>query len=289
MANIRKYLIKPDHDNYQQLLKTYQAVDCSWHLPSTEGDGYSDFEKCRLPNALFFDIDAASAPNAPYPHTLPTADHFINYCHSVGIDKHSQILLYDYQGVICAFRVWYMMREFGFENVYILDGGLSYWSSQGLPLASQSEASKGTSKNHKSEPQTDHDGVGYFCQTEALLGETDLQIIDARAQARFWGEVAEPRPGVRSGHMPGAVNIPYTELFDENGLFKTDDALKELFRDAGVKLEQKITTSCGSGVTASVVAFALHCVGATDVRIYDGSWAEWGSRHELPIIGPASA
>ncbi len=286
MQNIRQHLITPTKKNGAILLNHYQAIDCSWHLPNDTTNGKDSFMHSRLPKARFFDIDLASAPNAPYPHTLPAKDYFLNYCQSLGLSPESPILLYDKGGVICAFRVWYMLREFGFKDVHLLDGGLRFWVDLGLPLETTapkqnqlpSNLQDSQIKTQENDSQHEH-----FCFTAHLLDNPHLQIIDARAEPRFLGQVAEPRPGVRPGHMPGAKNIPYLSLFKDDGCLKNDQALKSLFDQKNIDLSGQITTTCGSGVTASIVAFALECVGAKHVKIYDGSWAEWGARHDLPI------
>jgi thiosulfate/3-mercaptopyruvate sulfurtransferase len=231
----------------------------------------------HIPGALFFDIEELSDHSTPLPHMLPTPEDFSRSMSALGIADTSTIIIYEQEGVFSAPRAWWTLRTFGAQHVHILDGGLRAWTEANLPTES--------GPVHHA-PATFHATLN----TEAVKNLSQLkdkiknqqQILDARSAARFNGTTPEPRPGISSGHMPGATNIPFTELV-EDGRLKPEEKLRELFRAKQVDLQQPITTTCGSGVTAAVIALSLEVIGAPNVSLYDGSWAEYAQQPESII------
>jgi thiosulfate/3-mercaptopyruvate sulfurtransferase len=235
----------------------------------------------HIPGALFFDIEELSDHATPLPHMLPTPEDFSRSMSALGVGDNSTIVIYEQEGVFSAPRAWWTLRTFGAQHVHILDGGLRAWTEAGLPTESgpvqRALASFHATLNHKA--------VKNLSQLQDKI-KNHHQILDARSAARFNGTAPEPRPGLSSGHMPGATNIPFTELV-EDGRLKPAEKLSELFLAKQVDLEQPITTTCGSGVTAAVIALGLEVVGAQNVTLYDGSWTEY-AQHPESIIEKSS-
>lgn len=246
-------------------------IDASWHMPSSMRDAALEFAAAHIPGAVFFDLDAVSDKASPYPHMLPPAEAFEQAMRALGVSRDSDVVVYDSMGLFSAPRLWWMLRVFGHERVKVLDGGLPVWKAtytceQGgvVPLAGDFKAE-------------------YRARLVATKEEAGraVQLCDARSAARFAGAEPEPREGVKSGHIPGAHNVHYASLL-EQGQLRTKDELRALFAQAGIALGEPIVMSCGSGVTACILALALYELGYEDVPVYDGSWAEWGSL-DLPV------
>jgi len=231
----------------------------------------------HIPGAVFFDIDELSDHATPLPHMLPTPEAFSQNMSALGVGDRMQIVIYEQEGVFSAPRAWWMLRTFGAPHVYILDGGLQSWVAAGSPVEG-GQVNRAPATFHA---RLDHDAVRNFAQIQQMIAER-AQILDARSSGRFTGVLPEPRTGISSGHMPGAINTPFTELA-ESGRLKSPEQLRDYFAAKGVNIEQPITTTCGSGVTAAVIALSLEIAGGKNVSLYDGSWAEYAQRPESVI------
>ncbi|EPN1633741.1 3-mercaptopyruvate sulfurtransferase [Cronobacter dublinensis] len=241
-------------------------------------DMAQEYRAGHLPGALFFDIEALSDHASPLPHMMPRPETFAVAMRELGVNDDKHLIIYDEGNLFSAPRAWWMLRAFGVQNVSILAGGLAEWQRDGFPLQ------EGAVEAPEGEFEAKLDELQIKRLTDVLLAshENTAQIVDARPAARFNAEADEPRPGLRRGHMPGALNVPWTELVVK-GQLKTTDELHAIFTRQGVNLHRPIITSCGSGVTAAVVTLALATLGASDVTLYDGSWSEWGGRQDLPV------
>lgn len=253
-----------------------RIIDSSWWL---DGRGArANFEAERLPGAAFFDLDAVSDHASPYPHMLPSPQAFAEAMGRMGVAETDDIVVYDAQGLFSAARVWWTLQIMGARRVRVLDGGLPKWRAEGRPLE-HGPVTPGQISSFK--PTFEADRVVDLGQVrQALAGE--VQVVDARGAPRFRGEAAEPRGGVRSGHMPGALNLPFGQLLNTDQTLKRGSALEAAFAAAGVDPDRPIITSCGSGVTAAILTLGLAELGRPS-RLYDGSWAEWGTREDVPI------
>ncbi|TDH36068.1 3-mercaptopyruvate sulfurtransferase [Pseudohoeflea suaedae] len=253
-------------------------VDGSWYLPAMGRDHKAEFAESRIPGAVLFDQDDIVDPSSSLPHALPPADLFAEKVGALGIAETDTIVVYDGPGFFSAPRVWWLFRHFGAEKVYLLDGGFDGWKAGDLPLETSGPAPK-TPRSFNAAPKDD---VASLADMRSIVVEGNRQIADARPAGRFTGELPEPREGMRSGHMPGAKNVPVISLA-ENGKMKSLKALRDLFNSSSVDLSKPVVTTCGSGVTAAAISFALASLGHEDVRLYDGSWSEWGSRSDTPV------
>jgi thiosulfate/3-mercaptopyruvate sulfurtransferase len=231
----------------------------------------------HIPGAIFFDIEELSDRSNPLPHMLPPPDVFSRSLSALGIGDEMDTIIYEQEGVFSGPRAWWMLKTVGAQNVYLLDGGLRAWIEAGLPTDS-GDVHRAPASFHAT---LDQDAVKDFSQMQQMI-VAHGQILDARSAGRFAGVLPEPRPGISSGHMPGATSIPFTELVEE-GRLKPAEELRRIFATKGVDMKEPITTTCGSGVTAAVIALGLEVAGAKQVSLYDGSWAEYGAHPEAVI------
>jgi thiosulfate/3-mercaptopyruvate sulfurtransferase len=249
------------------------VLDGTMHLPTAGRDARKEFLDGHIPGALFFDIDAISDRKSSLPHMLPPATEFASHMRKLGIGDGSHVIVYDTLGLYSAARVWWMFRTMGFQNVAVLNGGLKKWKAEGRPI----EDGAPPPRQPRHFTARFHAGlVRDKADVQAVVASKSAQIVDARSAARFKGAEPEPRKGLRSGHIPGSKNVPYASLLAADGTMKPNGELAAIFAAAGVDISGPIVTSCGSGVTAGVVALALAELGRLDVPVYDGSWTEWG-------------
>lgn len=254
-----------------------RVVDASWHMPSANRNAAAEFEQGHIPGAAFFDIDRIADPDAELPHTLPSAADFARAVGALGIDNGSHVVVYDSRGLFSAPRAWWMFRVFGHEAVGILDGGLPAWTQAGQPL----EAGQPSIQPQVFSARFQADRVWSLDDMRQNLESAEAAMLDARPEGRFAGRDPEPRPGLRSGHIPGARNLPVDRLIDPaTGRMNGTDVLADLFAETQGR---PVVCSCGSGVTACALAFGLHRLGRDDVAVYDGSWTEWGGRGDTPV------
>jgi thiosulfate/3-mercaptopyruvate sulfurtransferase len=256
------------------------VVDASWYMPSEGRNPRAEFRERHIPGAVFFDIDEIADLTSPLPHMLPSPEKFTARVRSLGLGDGNLVIVYDGAGLFSAARVWWMFQVFGHEDVAILNGGFPKWLREGWPaesrLAMPRERHFTARLNHLLLRDFDH-----MCSN---LESGHEQVVDARSPGRFKGKEPEPRKGLRSGHIPGSVNLPYASVLNpEDRTLLPAEVLAARFAEAGLDLSKPITATCGSGVTAAVLAFALHLLGHEEAAVYDGSWAEWGSREEAPV------
>jgi thiosulfate/3-mercaptopyruvate sulfurtransferase len=259
-----------------------RVVDATWLMPS-EGDAAAAYEGAHIPGAVFMDLTELADGGTPLPNMLPSAEKFASRMQSLGLGDGSRIVVYDQSPYKTAARAWWMLRTFGAHDVAVLDGGLAKWKAE----ARKTESGKPSVRHRHFTAWNDAKGVRTLAQMKTNVGSRAEQVVDARGADRFAGQAIE-RQGVTPGHIPGSKNLPYTQLFNPDGTYKTGDALKAAFEAAGVDLGHPIVTTCGSGITASVLLFGLHLLGK-DAALYDGSWSEWGADASTPKETGAAA
>lgn len=255
-----------------------RIVDASWHLPDAARDPAAEYAAAHIPGAVFLNLADLVESAAAFDNTLPSAEKFASRMQSLGLGDGSRIVVYDDSAVKTSARAWFMLKLFGAHDVAILDGGLAKWRAEGRALADGKE----TLRHRHFTAWSDGKNLRSKADMLANVASGAEQLVDARGPGRFTGAEPEVRPGVASGHIPGARNLPHSLLYNADGTFKDKAGLKAAFADAGIDLGKPVVTSCGSGITASVLVFAMHLLGKEDVALYDGSWAEWGSDPETP-------
>lgn len=256
-----------------------RVADASWYLPEAGRDARAEYRAAHIPGAVFFDIDRLSDENNPLPHMLAPPKKFADGMRAFGFGDDDSIVVYDGAGIYSAARAWWMLRAMGHENVAVLDSGLPKWRREGFPL----EDSTPNPSPRDFTPRLNTSLIRDFDQMRENLGTCAAQVIDARGPARFFAREKEPRPGVRGGHIPGSLNTPYAEFTASEGTLKPREELTAIFASRGIDISSPIIASCGSGITAAIALLALTVLGAKDVALYDGSWAEWGSRADAPV------
>ena len=257
-----------------------RVVDGSWHLPSAGRDAKAEYAACHIPGAVYFDIDDIAEPDSGLPHTAPSPEKFSSRVRKLGLGDGSRIVVYDSGNWMAAARVWWLFRLFGHTDISVLDGGFAKWRGEGRAVADAPVAPKPRHFTARMNTLMIRD-IG---QMLANLENPREQVLDVRAAGRFKGVDPEPRAGMRGGHIPGSLNLPFSGLFNfETKQMLAPDALAAAFMDAGVDLTKPVVTTCGSGVTACVATLALHLIGHRDLAVFDGSWSEWGSRDDTPI------
>ncbi|WZZ05635.1 hypothetical protein YC2023_091556 [Brassica napus] len=284
-----------------------KVLDASWYMPDEQRNPIQEYQVAHIPGALFFDLDGISDRSTSLPHMLPSEEAFAAGCSALGIENKDGVVVYDAKGVFSAARVWWMFRVFGHDKVWVLDGGLPRWRASGydvessasgdaiLKASAASEAIEKIYQGHSVSPITFQTKfqphlVWTLDQVKNNMEDQTYQHVDARSKARFDGTAPEPRKGIRSGHIPGSKCVPYPQLFDSASqtLLPAED-LKKRFEQEEISLDKPIMASCGTGVTACILAMGLHRVGKTDVPVYDGSWTEWATQPDLPMEGEDSS
>lgn len=277
-----------------------KVLDASWYMPDQQRNPLQEYQVAHIPGALFFDVDEISDQTSNLPHMLPSEEAFAAAVSALGIENKDGVVVYDGKGIFSAARVWWMFRAFGHDRVWVLDGGLPRWRASGFdvePSASNdailkaSAAAEAIKKVYNGQPvgpitfhaKLEPHLVWSLDQVEKNIEEKTYQLIDARSKPRFDGVAPEPRKGIRSGHVPGSKCIPFPQMLDGSQTLLPVDELRKRFNQEGIAVEGPVVTSCGTGVTACILAMGLHRLGKTDVAVYDGSWTEWGMHPDTPV------
>ena len=280
MTTPKTWLIETDELERELDAPDFVIIDATWYMPDEGKNAREEYLAEHIPGAIFFDIDEIADTNSPLPHMLPSPEKFSSRMRKMGIGDGQRIVVYDRHGMFSAPRVWWMFRVMGADEVSVLNGGLPKWKSEGRPLM-MGEPSARTPRHFTSRRNLDL--VRDVDDMKSVIHDKSADIVDARSPERFAGTVPEPREGLRSGHIPGAQNVPYDQLLNADGTLKSTEELNAIFAAAGVEPHKPVVTSCGSGITACVLALALAETGHRRTSVYDGSWTEWGADDSLPI------
>jgi thiosulfate/3-mercaptopyruvate sulfurtransferase len=259
--------------------RNVRVVDGSWHMPQLKRDARAEFAAGHIPGAVFFAIDEIADTSSPLPHMLPTARTFALCVGALGIGSGDRVVVYDTRGVVSAARVWWTFRAFGHARVSVLDGGFPKWRAAARPV----ETGVPAPRPRRFTARLRRSLVRDLARVRANLTSRREQVLDARSHGRFTGTEPEPRAGLRPGRIPGSLNLPYDQLYRKDGTLLAPDELRRAFEAAGLDLGRPVVTTCGSGVTASVLALGLHLLAHEKVAVYDGSWTEWGGRQDTPV------
>jgi thiosulfate/3-mercaptopyruvate sulfurtransferase len=276
----KTWLIETDELERELDAPDFVIIDATWYMPDEGKNAREEYLAEHIPGAIFFDIDEIADINSPLPHMLPSPEKFSSRMRKMGIGDGQRIVVYDRHGMFSAPRVWWMFRVMGADEVSVLNGGLPKWKSEGRPLM-MGEPNPRTPRHFTSRRNLDL--VRDVDDMKSVIHDKSADIVDARSAERFAGTVPEPRQGLRAGHIPGAQNVPYGQLLNADGTLKSTEELNTVFAAAGVDPHKPVVTSCGSGITACVLALALAETGHRRTSVYDGSWTEWGADDSLPI------
>ncbi|XP_022886409.1 thiosulfate/3-mercaptopyruvate sulfurtransferase 1, mitochondrial isoform X1 [Olea europaea var. sylvestris] len=277
-----------------------KVLDASWYLPDEQRNPVQEYQVAHIPGALFFDVDGISDRISNLPHMLPSEEAFAAAVSALSIENKDGLVVYDGKGIFSAARVWWMFRVFGHDRIWVLDGGLSRWRASGFDVESSASSDaifKASAASEAIEKVYQGQRVGPVTfetrfqahllwtleQVKENVKEKTYQHVDARSKARFDGVAPEPRKGIRSGHVPGSKCIPFSQMLDGSQTLLPADELKKRLEQEGITLDRPVITSCGTGVTACILALGLHRLGKTDIPVYDGSWTEWGAKDDTPV------
>jgi thiosulfate/3-mercaptopyruvate sulfurtransferase len=278
-----RIFVTPDWLDAERKKSDLVIVDGSWYLSTMKRDAKAEYLASHIPGAVHFDLDEISDHSSTLPHMLPSPEVFALHMARLGISDGQRIVVYDGTGLYSAARVRWTFKVFGASDVFILEGGFPNWCAEGFPV----EAGLAVREPGHFTPKFDRTMVADLETVEAALNAKSAQVIDARSAARFRGEAPEPRAGVRSGHIPGSINLPYDKLV-QNGKLVSPNEIKQAFDEAGFDPSKPAITSCGSGVSAVILTLALESIGAKPGAVYDGSWAEWGTNPDVPVATGAA-
>jgi thiosulfate/3-mercaptopyruvate sulfurtransferase len=256
------------------------VFDATKYLPNEPKDGVAEFRRAHIPGARYFDIDQIADQDTDLPHMVPTPGRFAKLMGELGVANTSRIVFYDQKGLASAARGWWLMGLFGHDAAVVLDGGLPKWQRENRPVEAGDPSAPSPTIYRPDYRAARLRGVGDVLDNVESRGEL---VLDARAAGRFTGETPEPRAGMRSGHIPGSASLPYTDLLNADGTFRSPEAIRDRFAQAGVTADRPVVTSCGSGVTACILTLGLRLAGLPEGAVYDGSWTEWGGRSDTPV------